>query len=101
MGLVFIFEAKLWLYPGEGAWYFVTLPQNISQEIKSISGLPRRGFGSFRVQVKTGKTTWKTSIFPDNKSNSYLLPIKKEIRTKNNLEPGSIVSFSLTLPDLY
>jgi hypothetical protein len=33
-----------------------------------------------RVEVRVGFLTRETSIFPDKKSNSYLLPIKAAIR---------------------
>ena len=86
MALTYTFNEELCLYHGNGAWYFITLPAEYADEIKQISTAIKRGFGSVKVSATIGKTVWNTSIFPDSNSKSYLLPIKKEIRTKNNLQ---------------
>lgn len=93
------FIAPIWIYPGEAAWHFITLPKEISDEIKMISEPKRRGFGSVRVGVKIQESEWKTSIFPDSKSQSYVLPVKKEVRSKNKLEPGVPISIEIRLVD--
>lgn len=41
-----------------------------------------------------GKTSWKTSIFPENKG-TYLLPLKKEVRVKENLKVGDAIVVSI------
>ncbi len=97
--MVYTFKAELWLYAGEAAWHFITIPVDISQEIKAITAGPRRGFGSVRVTVTVGEYSWKTSIFPDAKTGCYLLPVKKEVRAKNTLLPGDVVAISFTLSD--
>ena len=58
-------RAKVWLYPGMAGWHFVTLPKQRAEEITERFGERKRGFGSLRVEVTIGRTTWKTSIFPD------------------------------------
>jgi Domain of unknown function (DUF1905) len=84
------FEAELWEWQGKGAWHFISLPKEYANEIKAITESPiKTGFGSVRVSAKISKTTWITSIFPDNKSGSYLLPVKKDVRKKENLQAGS------------
>lgn len=92
--LEFAFKAKLWIYEGKGAWYFVTLPKDISKSIKFFAG-QRPGWGSLRVTVRVGKTTWKTSIFPDTKAGAYLLPVKADVRAKERLEPGRNMAVKL------
>ena len=49
------FTAELWRYPGKGGWHFVTLPDEIADEVRARSG-PRHGFGSVRVRVTLGAT---------------------------------------------
>lgn len=61
-------------------WHFVSLTKKQSEEIKKSFGKNVKGWGSIPVEVKTGKTTWETSIFPDKKSGTYLLPIKAKVR---------------------
>jgi hypothetical protein len=80
--------AKLWRYEGPSAWYFVTLPANMSAELKAIYSQQSPGWGSLPVVVSIMDTQWKTSIFFDTKRNAYLLPIKAEVRKKLKLVEG-------------
>lgn len=84
----FTFTAKVWLWKAEkGAWHFITVPLDLSKKIKAFQG-ERRGFGSVRVEVTIGESTWKTSIFPEKKG-TYVLPLKAAIRTKEHLAEGA------------
>jgi hypothetical protein len=64
--LSFTFTSECWLWQGgKAAWYFISLPQDKSEEIKFFDENmheKRRGWGAVRVQVTIGKTTWGTSI---------------------------------------
>ena len=89
MDLHFSFEARLWVWQGPSAWYFVTLPSDVADEIRfftseQMGGAKRRGFGSVRVSVQLDDEIWATSVFPDKKSGSYLLPVKAAIRKGAN-----------------
>ena len=95
----FEFTADLWRYTGEAAWYFVTLPHDVADDIDEITGEARRGFGSVRVEVTVGSTTWRTSVFPDTKSESFVLPVKKAVRVTEGLEDGSPVVARIVLVD--
>ena len=94
------FAADLWRWSGEAAWYFVTLPHEVADEIDERTADTRPGFGSVRVRVTVGATTWSTSLFPDNRSESFLLPVKKSVRLAEGLEAGSPVSARIVLVDL-
>ena len=91
------FRARLWLYEGQGAWHFVTLPKNITAEVRRVFGQNRRGWGSIRVLATAGENSWRTSIFPDNKSGSYLLPIKSQIRKENHLRAGNKLNIRIKI----
>ena len=56
----------------------------------------RRGFGSVRVTVTLGDSTWQTSLFP-NKDGSWFLPIKKPVRLAEGLEEGDEVEVELDM----
>lgn len=90
-------QAKVWLYTGVAAWHFITLPQKESAEIKKNFGALKRGWGSLPVIATIGKTSWKTSIFPDKKAGAYLLPLKADVRKKENICENDIVTFSLKI----
>jgi hypothetical protein len=88
-------KPKLWLYPGEAAWHFVTLPKPLSQLIRTHFSPVRRGFGSVRVQVTVGASTWKTSLFPSKQAQAYVLPIKAAVRTAEGLKLGRTVPMTV------
>lgn len=73
-------------------WHFVFVPKKQSTEIKKSFGTPKRGWGSIPVVVTIGKTTWKTSIFPDKQSGGYLLPLKTEVRKKEDIFANDSIS---------
>jgi hypothetical protein len=91
---IFRFASELWIYPGEGAWYFLTVPNDVADEIDDLVG-ERAGFGSVPVEVTVGASTWKTSLFPDKQSASFVLPVKKPIRVTEGLEERSTVRVQL------
>jgi hypothetical protein len=93
--LSYTFTAKLWLYDGQAAWHFVTLPKGLAAELKGFFAGERRGFGSLPVEVTVGKTTWRTSIFPDSKSGSYVLPVKAQVRKAEGLREGQRVQIKI------
>lgn len=93
------FTAELWPYQGEAAWWFVTLPVELGDTLREQTEGQRRGFGSVRVQVTVGSTTWSTSVFPDSKRGTYLLPVKKAVRVREGLEDGDPVAVVLDVVD--
>ena len=96
----FEFSAELWLYEGDAAWHFITVPPDVSDEIDAASSGRRGGFGSVRVRVTVGTTTWATSLFPDSKRGAFLLPVKKDVRRREEIEAGARVAVCLELEDL-
>jgi hypothetical protein len=91
------FTANVWLYSGKAGWHFVSLPTDISGDIKREFGDRSRGWGSLPVEVSLGLTTWTTSIFPDKKAGTYLLPLKAEVRKKEVFKEGDSLKFVLEL----
>ena len=92
------FTSEMWLYPGTtGNWHFVSLPKKYGAAIKQHFGTNARGWGSLRVEVRIGKTIWKTSIFPDNRQGTYILPIKADVRKREGLTRGEQVQLALTI----
>lgn len=90
-------EGEVWVYPGAAAWHFVSVEKSVAREVRELFAHRTRGFGSIRVIVRVGGTQWKTSIFPDSKSGTYLLPLKSEVRRKEKIREGDTVSYTLEL----
>lgn len=85
------FRAKVWIYEGPGGWHFITLPKKLAAEIRLFHGQKAKNWGSIAVITTVGKTIWKTSIFRDTKSESYVLPLKAEIRKKEKIAVGKML----------
>lgn len=94
----FTFTARVWLYPGAtSAWHFVSVPKVQSAVLKKNFGKSARGWGSLPATFKIGKTSWKSSLFPDSKSNMYLLPLKASVRKAEGLFPEDTVTVHCAL----
>ncbi|HEY0164642.1 MAG TPA: DUF1905 domain-containing protein [Sphingomicrobium sp.] len=90
--------APLWLWSGgQGSWHFLTVPADDAVEIRAHSfGTERRGFGSVRVEATINDVTWRTSVFPQ-KDGGYILPVKADVRRRDGISAGDIVTVALDL----
>lgn len=91
------FKTNVWLYPGMAGWHFATVPSDISEDIKQSFGDRKRGWGSLPIIATIGKTSWKTSIFPDKESGGYLLPLKAEVRKKENIVADKKINLTIKI----
>ena len=89
------FSGKILFWRGPAPWYFVPVPTQQSQDLKAISSLVTYGWGVIPVQVRIGKTEYKTSLFP--KDGLYLVPIKASIRSAEDLDEGDTVTVRLAV----
>lgn len=93
----FTFTAEVWEHQGNAAWHFLSLPEDVADDIEEEFGHRAKGFGSVPVKVTIGATTWTTSIFPSDKRGTYILPVKKAVRKAEDLADGSTPEVSLTV----
>jgi uncharacterized protein DUF1905 len=92
----YLFSAPLWRWKARrDAWFFVTVPADAGDEIRGLVGDLAGGFGSVRVRVRVGATSWTTSIFPDGAAGSYSLPMKAAVRRAEDLVEGAEVDVDL------
>ncbi len=87
----YVFESTVWKVPDPGSWFFATVPFDVSDEIEERHGADAAGFGSLKVVVRVGATTWRTSLFPSAQQRAYVLPVKKAVRAAEDLDDGSSV----------
>jgi len=97
--LAFRFSGIVWQYEGPAAWYFVSLPPDCADAVADTVVADSRGFGSVRVEVTIGSSRWRTSLFPDRRRGTYVLPVKKSVRTAEGLEDGSRADVSVVVLD--
>jgi hypothetical protein len=81
----------------EGRMHFMSVPEELSGEIRAHSMLVRRGFGSVRVEVTLDDVTWRTSVFPSKSSGGYFLPVKMDVLRKTGIAAGDEVTVELEL----
>ena len=80
-----------------GAWHFAYIGKKQSEEIRKKQKGLRRGFGAVRVCARIGKTAWETSIFPDSRSGSYVLPLKASVRKAEGIVAGDRIILNIKI----
>ena len=96
----FTAELYVWQARRTDRWTFVNLPTDVADEVLERGAGVARGFGSLRVRVSVGTSVWTTSIFPDDKAGTYVLPVKKAVRTAQGVDAGDRVGVRLELLDV-
>jgi hypothetical protein len=89
------FDGEIWFWRGPVPWYFVTVPDEESRDLKAVSRDVTYGWGVIPVRVHVGRTSWKTSLFP--KDDRYLVPIKASVRAAEKLAEGDTVTVRLEI----
>ena len=80
----------------EGGSHYLSLPEDVSLEIRAHAFLNPRGFRSVRVECTIRDVTWRTSVFPQ-KSGGYFLPVKIDVCRKAGIAAGDDVTVELEL----
>ena len=91
----FTFTAELIEWRGPAPFYYLPIPKDICEEIKSAAKLLSYGWGVIPVSAAIGKTSFTTSLFP--KDGIYLLPIKNAVRLPEELKMGQKMKAKLSL----
>lgn len=91
--MIIEFEGEIWYWRGPSPFFFVTVPDEQSGDLKMVSSAVTYGWGMIPVKARIGKTSWKTSLFP--KDGRYIVPLKANIRKAERLEEGDIVTVQL------
>lgn len=87
--------AEVWLWSGKAAWHFLTLPEDVADEIEAR--FAHGAFGMVPVRAILGETRWETKLFGDRKRGSYLLPLKAPVRRREGVDAGDTVTVRLDL----
>ena len=89
------FSGEVWYWRGPAPFFFVTVPEDDSRELKAVSGAVTYGWGMIPVRARIGETTWKTSLVP--KDGRYLVPLKDSVRRAEAIGEGDVVALALEL----
>lgn len=93
--MIIDFSGEIIFWRGPAPFFFVAIPAEQSQAIKAISNIVTYGWGVIPVLVRIGKTEWKTSLIP--KDGLYLVPLKADVRKKEDLEKGDTVKLHVQI----
>ena len=80
----------------EGRSHFMTLPEDMSDEVRVHAMETPRGFGSVKVEARIHDVTWRTSLFPV-KSGGYFLPVKIDVCRRAGIAANEDVTVELEL----
>jgi hypothetical protein len=89
------FDGKIWFWKGPAPWFFVTVPEEESEMLGSVSGLVSYGWGMIPVRARINQTWWETALFP--KDGRYIVPLKASVREAEHVEEGDEVTVQLTV----
>jgi len=90
------FAAELFPWAANGSWVFAAVPMDDADAIEDATSLTG-GFGSIKVEVQIGDTVWLTSLFPSKEMQTYVLPIKKAVRSAEGVEQGDTAEITIRL----
>ncbi|WP_281337397.1 DUF1905 domain-containing protein [Flavobacterium eburneipallidum] len=91
------FTATVWQHSAPGGWYFVSLPEEMAKEIRNLLQSEEEGWGRLKATAQIDSTNWQTAIWFDSKKETYLLPLKAEIRKKETIEAQKTINVVLWL----
>lgn len=86
---------EIWHWRGPSPYHFVTVPEGPSDDLREVAAHVTYGWGVIPVEVCTGGTRWRTSLFP--KDGGYVVPLKDAVRRAEGLAVGDTVSLRLTV----
>jgi len=89
------FTGEIWHWRGPSPYYFVTVPEEQSDDLHELAGAVTYGWGMIPVRVRVGDTRWETSLFPKN--GRYVVPLKDAVRRAEGLDVGDTVAVQLTV----
>jgi hypothetical protein len=93
--MVLDFDGEVVFWRGPAPYHFITVPEEQSAALESVSPTVSYGWGCIPVTACIGNTTWKTSLFPKN--DLYLVPVKVAVRQAEGLELGDVARVQLDI----
>lgn len=91
------FLGKLWKDQSSAGWFFISIPKNISKEIRENLQWQEEGWGRMKASAFIKEIKWDTAIWFDTKMNTYLLPVKSEIRKKACLKSDDEIIVNISI----
>ena len=86
-----------------GTYHLVVITGDLAEQIAMHARIHRlefgrqRGFGSVKIMAGIGGTSWKTSVFPQNKRSEWILLVSKKVMRAEDLAEDDMITVSLEL----
>lgn len=91
----FEFSGEVWEWRGPAPYYFVSVPEDLCDEVREAGELVSYGWGMVPVALRIGKTSWTTSLWP--KDGGYVVPLKDKVRRVESVELGDTVTVEMEI----
>lgn len=83
--------------PGITGWHYIVLPPEVVDDIHARFEGSQRAFGALQVSVGIGSSEWTTSLYYDNDTKTYVLPVKADVRKYEGVAEGDSVTVRLAV----
>ena len=87
----------VWEWRGTAPYYFVTVPDEESAQLREVAAGVTYGWGMIPVRGRVGDTDFDTSLWP--KDGRYVVPLKDAVRDAEGVVEGDVVTVTLTVTD--
>jgi hypothetical protein len=88
--VTFEVTGEVWYWRGPAPFYFLTIPEEPSQQIREMISLITYGWGMVPVEVLIGATEFTTAMWP--KDGLYALPLKAQVRRAEGIDEGDTIT---------
>jgi hypothetical protein len=89
------FSGPIWFWKGPAPWYFVTVPEEESDDLEATATSVSYGWGMIPVTAQIGESAWETALWP--KDERYIVPLRADVREAEGLKEGDTVTVLLTV----
>ncbi|KKB11805.1 hypothetical protein VE25_10560 [Devosia geojensis] len=89
------FEAEVIYWRGPAPFFYAPVPAEHAGDIRRVSKLVSYGWGMIPVTATIGGVAFYTALFP--KDDTYLLPLKADVRRKSNVTVGDVISIEMKI----
>lgn len=86
------FKGTIQRFPGPSGWHYVAVPKKYTSDIKNQRGT----WGMYPITANVGSTSWETKLMT-KKGGDFFIALKSDIRKKEELSVGDIISISFQL----
>ena len=86
---------EVWFWKGPSPYHFVSVPDEESAALASVSSRVSYGWGMIPVAGSVGRTRFTTALWP--KDGGYVVPLKDAVRRAEALELGDVVTVRLSV----